>query len=419
VDYEKAIITKAVKAKKLLTILNAGISPKHFFNKKLREIFEYVIDAHKQDGSIPSSKELALKYNFTTIDTSKFRTAFVIDEFKENFKRVAMMEILKDGHHELTEGDPTDALKILNKGIQDFSSEFTLAKDIDLSTVVLDVKKDCAETRQAGGVSGIKSPWAEFDKVSGGFNPEDMIVLCSRPKVGKTWLTLFIASFCTANGKKALFVSKDMTSRYLKRRYIGLRSKVPYPELKSGFLTTKSQLKMTKVHADLQKEKDQFILIEDDLSTDTGVNFIDAKVHEHQPDIVFIDGVYLLADDGGLQDERPRLRAVSRDIKKMARRRKVPVFVVHQITRDKASKKTGEAGASGFYGSDGFFQDADLALELICNKDLRMEGARRLKIVGSREGEELSLKITFDLDHYDFSILENEEDEDEEEQANI
>jgi len=220
---------------------------------------------------------------------------------------------------------------------------------------------------------------------------------------GKTWYALYMATHCVKMGYKVLFVSKEMSQRLLERRYIGLRSSVPYNELKNGNLTTKSKLKLKLLDFSLRKETGRFILIEDDTAGNTGVSFIDSKVEEHKPDIVFIDGVYLLADDNGSTDERPRLRNISRDCKRMASRRKIPVVAVLQLNRDKVSKSTGEGGMNAVYGTDGFIQDTDCAIEIIRNRELDDEGCRMLKVIAAREGENLALKTPFNLDTYPFN----------------
>lgn len=415
-DIEKAVIARCLTTQGFLAFQKHGIKAAHFSDEKSKQIYQYIIKIKHEDGQLPTAKELRNKFKFIETDDTSLRTNYLVAAFKDNWKRVRLMNLMHEVKATIKNGDdPSLAVRSVNKHVTELSGQFSSSQDVDLSRAVDDVTKLCEETRKRGGISGIPFPWDELNRVSGGLNDEDFILLCSRPKAGKTWIAMFILACCVRAGKRVLFISKDMSRRYIERRYVGLRAKIPYRELKTGQLTTISVRKMQKLKNKLRWDKGQALLIEDDFTTETGINFIDAKCEEHKPDLVIIDGVYLLADDNGATEERIRLRAVSKDCKRLARRRKIPVLAIHQMTRDKASKKTGEAGASGLYGSDGFLQDADLGIEIVATKEMKQEKRRKLVVFASREGEECSFSINFDIDSYDFGFLETDDDEEVEE----
>ncbi len=414
-DIEKAVIARCLIPQGFLAFQKHGIKASHFTDEKQRQVYQYIIKIKNEDGQLPTAKELRHKFKFVQEDDSSLRTNYLIAAFKDNWKRASLLSLMHEVNSSVRKDDTLEAIKATNRKITEISGQFSSSQDVDLSTSVADVKKMCDETRARGGISGIPFPWDELNRVSGGLNDEDFILLCSRPKAGKTWIAMFILACCVRAGKRVLFISKDMSRRYIERRYVGLRARIPYKELKTGQLTTISMGKLQKLKNKLRWDKGKALLIEDDFTTETGINFIDAKCEEHKPDIVIIDGVYLLADDNGATEERIRLRAVSKDCKRLARRRKIPVLAIHQMTRDKASKKTGEAGASGLYGSDGFLQDADLGIEIVATKEMKQERRRKIVVFASREGEECSFSISFDIDNYDFSVIETDDDEDVEE----
>jgi len=404
-NIEKALVTKALKGE-LNTILKNGIIPSMFQDSRYENIFNYIVTFYKDKQQVPSViqiKHLFKQFELAPVDTTSID--FIIDEFQKNVKRVHVMEMLEEANQAISGGDPVQAVQLLNKNITGFSTQFNISKDIDLSTSVPSVLKACKEALSKKGVIGLPFPWDELNQATGGANKEDYILLCGRPKTGKTHLLILFGCKFVEAGERVLFLSKEMSQSIIEKRYIAHRSHVPYKEIKTGKLTTRSRLSLLRLDQKMKNEKGKFILIEDDATDATGILFLDSKIEEFKPSVVLVDGTHLMADDSGAMEERTRLRSVSRDLKRLARRRKIPVIVALHMNRA-VSKKSGEGGGDHVYGSDGFLQDCDIGMEIVKNKDLLDEGCRLLKVFASREGEELFLKFEFNLTNYQFSVVD-------------
>ena len=105
-----------------------------------------------------------------------------------------------------------------------------------------------------------------------------------------------------------------------------------------------------------------------------GVNAIRNEIDRFEPDIVFIDGLYLMSDDrsGGKRDNGWRtLSNITQDLKAMAAECNVPVVGTTQSNREGVKRKAGADMDS--YDDIGFglgaIQDADLVMRLQKIKD--------------------------------------------------
>jgi replicative DNA helicase len=90
-------------------------------------------------------------------------------------------------------------------------------------------------------------------------------------------------------------------------------------------------------------------------------------MHSHQPDIVIIDGVYLLSENKGDSANWEKLTDVSRNLKRMADGHGVPIIGVHQANRAAAGKE--ELDVENIAYSDALGQDADLIIGIAPESD--------------------------------------------------
>ena len=91
------------------------------------------------------------------------------------------------------------------------------------------------------------------------------------------------------------------------------------------------------------------------------VEEVQALIHSHQPDVVVIDGVYLLSENKGDSANWEKLTDVSRNLKRMADGHGIPIVGIHQANRAAAGKRV---EIENIAYSDALGQDADLVIGL-------------------------------------------------------
>ena len=160
----------------------------------------------------------------------------------------------------------------------------------------------------------------------------------------------------------------------------------------------------------------EFIMVEDIASAMT-VSSLAAKVKQHSPGIVFVDGVYMMDDENGEPKGSPQaLTNITRSLKRMAQQFKVPVVITTQVLSSKLSSRTSRrvtADAIGY--SSSFVQDSDIVMSV--ERDPDYEDRSIVRVILSRTSPHGEVTIKWDWDNMDFTEVTSQDDTDDGEEA--
>ena len=177
-----------------------------------------------------------------------------------------------------------------------------------------------------------------------------------------------------------MFHSLEMSNTEQTNRYDAMRSLVSHQRLITGNLTKEEESRYLRILKNLGEVDHKFWLV--DSAAGSTVSGIASKIQTLQPDIVFIDGVYLMIDEQSGDANTPQaLTNITRSLKRMAQRYQIPVVISTQVLEWKMKKGNVTADSIGY--SSSFFQDADVILGLQ-REDEAIDDTRLLKVVASR-----------------------------------
>src|SRR6266545_392513 len=115
-----------------------------------------------------------------------------------------------------------------------------------------------------GGITGISSGFIEFDRMTSGLHPSEMIVIAARPSMGKTALAMNIAEHVAIQEKLPVGVfSLEMSSQQLVQRLLCSRARVNLQKVRDGFLGERDFPSLTAAASKLAEAK---IFIDDSAS---------------------------------------------------------------------------------------------------------------------------------------------------------
>ena len=115
-----------------------------------------------------------------------------------------------------------------------------------------------------GGITGISTGFVEFDRMTSGMHPSEMIVIAARPSMGKTALAMNIAEHVAVNEKLSVGVfSLEMSSQQLVQRLLCSRARVNLQKVRDGFLGERDFPSLTAAASKLAEAK---IFIDDSAS---------------------------------------------------------------------------------------------------------------------------------------------------------
>ncbi len=189
-------------------------------------------------------------------------------------------------------------------------------------------------TTRKGDVTGIPTGFAELDRMTAGFQRNDLIIVGARPSVGKTAFALNIAqNVATKTEENVAIFSLEMGAEQLVMRMLCAEGNINAQNLRTGSLTDEDWRKLTMAMGSLSNAG---IYIDD--TPGVRIGEIRSKCRrlkqEHGLGMILIDYLQLIQGDGRSGDNRQQeVSEISRSLKALARELKVPVIALSQLSR--------------------------------------------------------------------------------------
>jgi replicative DNA helicase len=199
-----------------------------------------------------------------------------------------------------------------------------------------------------GNVLGVPTGYRDLDKLFGGLQKTDLILLAGRPGMGKTAFALCMTLNAALAGKRVAFFSLEMSKKLLMRRLASMRSKIDMQRLRMGWLDDEQWEGIMAAVTDLSRLP---IWI-----CDVAGNPVSSMRHQLRQlisthfdgapvDLVVVDYLGLIEPDedaGRYQQMVHQIDAICRGLKGLAREFDVPVLALCQLSRkceERANKR--------------------------------------------------------------------------------
>lgn len=210
-----------------------------------------------------------------------------------------------------------------------------------------------------GQVHGLATGFPDLDRILGGMQPSDLLILAARPAMGKTAMALKIASNAAKAAAVGVF-SLEMGGPQLSMRVLGSEARVDPGKLRSGMLSKAEDWpRLDYAQEDLARSR---MYIDDTPSLDIAQIRARARALQAQhPDLALIVVDYLqLASAKGTKSREQEISAVSRGLKHLAKSLNVPVLALSQLNRAVEQRANKRPMVSDLRESGAIEQDADV-----------------------------------------------------------
>jgi replicative DNA helicase len=233
--------------------------------------------------------------------------------------------------------------------------------------------------RHQGDLLGVPSGFSKLDKLLGGFQKSDLIILAARPGVGKTSLALNIAVNATKRyGQRVAFFSLEMSSEQLVQRLLSSETGINQQKLRLGEIGD-DEWPMLMEAAGVLSETLLFI---DDTPAVSALE-LRTKARrfqaEHGLDMVIVDYLQLMRGDTRTENRVQEISYISRSLKSLARELEVPLIALSQLSRAVESRSDHIPQLSDLRESGAIEQDADIVM-FIYREDMTKENSERKNI---------------------------------------
>jgi replicative DNA helicase len=221
--------------------------------------------------------------------------------------------------------------------------------------------------RIAAGESraGVPTGIASIDRVTGGWQKSDLIIIAARPSVGKTALATTMAMNAAAVGKKIAIFSIEMSSEQIGARMLSSSSGVPLQNIRQG---VQNGMDLARIAAGVYEVERADINVDDTPSATPGELRSKCRrlLSDKGVDLIIVDYLQLMSPDRVSKDGNrvSDVSDISRGLKMLARELNVPVIALSQLSRSSEYRESGEPRLSDLRDSGAIEQDADVVLML-------------------------------------------------------
>jgi replicative DNA helicase len=218
-----------------------------------------------------------------------------------------------------------------------------------------------AETSLEQGAGPIPTGFTDLDRILGGLQRADLVIVAGRPSLGKSTLALDIAHNAAKEGATTGIFSLEMSQEQLVMRLLSAEAEVDSHLLRLNLITEQQQQRVINAVGGLS---DLPIFIDD--SPLQNIVELRSKARrlsmEHGLDLLIVDYIQLL-QGGGRQDNRVQeMSDISRALKGMARDLKIPLIAISQLSRAVEQRPSHRPQLSDLRDSGSIEQDADVVI---------------------------------------------------------
>lgn len=250
-------------------------------------------------------------------------------------------------------------------------------------------------------ITGVATGFSDFDGITAGLQPSDLVVLAARPSMGKTAFALNVAEHVAVVEKLPVVIfSLEMSKEQLVLRLLCSHARVDAHKVRTGFLAENDFPDLVNAAGKLAASP---IFIDD--TPGLSVLEIRAKARrlkaEHDIRLVIIDYIQLMVGSTNNPESRQQeISEISRSLKALARELNVPVIVVSQLNRAVESRSDHRPQLSDLRESGAIEQDADVVVLLLRREyyekeDENLKGLAEVIVAKQRNGPVGDLTLTF------------------------
>lgn len=398
------------------------ITPEHFHNPGHRLIYQSCLDLAAQNQPVDlitlSTKLYAAQTlsaaggaaylaEIQTVIPTAANLNYYLEILREKFLLRESIRIgtrmVQDGYDRQDEVD--EQLAEAEKAITDLSAGRFRTQDVGMKELVMDAidRIELLYDRR-GALTGLATGFVDLDRLTGGLQDSDLVIIAGRPSSGKSALGMNIVEHvgCELGLPVGVF-SAEMSKQSLVQRLLCSRAHVNLQRVRDGFLSERDFPNLTHAAGDLREST---ILIDD--TSSIKINELRAKARRwkarHGIRLLLVDYLQLLKGSSkrGEGDRRLEVEEISAGLKALAKDLNIPVIALAQLNRNPEQRKDGRPRVADLREAGGIEQDADVIgllhrPEMYADEEDKAEsvGKAELIVAKQRNGPTDSVSLTF------------------------
>jgi replicative DNA helicase len=400
IEAEQAVIGALLNNNANLEKVIEFLKPEHFFIPAHQKIYDLIVKFNEK-GSLANAitlKNHLDKESFMDFELSGFEYLVKITAssqviydiahlgkavyelaLRRNIISIAEESILESYKDEvdISTNDRIEKIeqKLFNLAISGEKDNALLQLRSSLKTTIHKIREAKA---RGGSISGVSTKLIEIDRITGGLQNSDLIILAARPSMGKTSLAINIAvNACEffeeeykrtkqsnpQNLKSVGFMSLEMSADQIAARILSIKTAVDGSKIRTGTVNKEEFDKLVRESGNLS-EMNMFI----DDTASLSISAIRTRARrmkrQHNLGILIIDYLQLVRASGMSKDANRvhEIGEISQGLKAIAKELDIPVIALSQLSRAVESREDKRPLLSDLRDSGNIEQDADIVM---------------------------------------------------------
>ena len=264
-------------------------------------------------------------------------------------------------------------------------------------------------------IVGVPTGFSDLDRITGGLNKSDLIILAARPGMGKTSFQNGIAlTAAKMFGKKIAIFNLEMSAEQLVQRMVAAETKIDLQRLMRGNL---EDHEWPLFYEAIRRLSETDIFIDDTPSiTPMQLRTKCRRLYaEHGLDLIMLDYLQLMQGDKSAGGNRVQeIGEISRGLKQLARELNVPLLAAAQLSRGVESRQDKRPMLSDLRDSGSIEQDADIVMFIYRDDYYNPETSERpniaeINIAKHRNGPTSTIDLYWNGQRASFANLQSQE----------
>jgi replicative DNA helicase len=381
VDLEEAVLGCCMVYPDALAMVVDILHEDSFYRETNKIVFKAIkrlyakfdpVDTHTVAVELRRTEEIESAgglYRLTTL-TNGITTSASVEKWARIVQEMAIKrQVISVGNEMVGAGfdetkDCFDILEAAEKSLMQIGEHGTKHDFVRIDRLIGDATKEIESISQQG-FTGIPSGFTELDRITGGWQKTDFVILAGRPGMGKTALALRVARNAAVDWKKPIAIfSLEMSELQLTKRLLSGETEIEHEKFKHGNLDSNE---WRQFNESIGKLAESHIYVDD---TPSATLFdIRAKARRmkmrHGIEMILIDYLQLVRGEREKNGNREQeISSIARGMKALAKELDVPVIALSQLSRECEKRADKRPLLSDLRESGAIEQDADMVVFL-------------------------------------------------------
>ncbi|HZO72086.1 MAG TPA: replicative DNA helicase [Ktedonobacteraceae bacterium] len=336
------------------------LAAEDFYRDAHRTIYEVILqlyERHEPADFITICDELERRNRLEEVGGASYITSLInqvptsgnVEYYGRIVERTAILRRLIHAAGQIAavayeEGDADLALDKAEQLIFGISQRHARADFSMLRDLLADYMEKLDQLHERRGtIVGVPTGFTDLDRLTGGLQRSDLIILAARPAVGKTSLALSLAHNASIRHQQSVAIfSLEMSKEQLVQRLLSMDASIDQQRLRTGWIEDDEWERIITAMETLSQAN---LWIDDTAGISTMEMRSKARrlQAEQGIDLIIVDYLQLMQSSTGNKRNENRVQEISeisRNLKGLARELDVPVLALAQLSRAVESRQS-------------------------------------------------------------------------------